>query len=156
MERRMRSEEGWELSHAESLGWLCPKSVAEKKDGVRGLRDCVTPFHTPVRATQGQQSQCVESCTWREREMERKSCLLRGQDDRETVRKHTGSEKASTGGFPGSSMGSSKPAVSAAFLCGARPQPWNRDLPTSVNPVPSPLEEQQMVLTAKPIPIFNS
>lgn len=44
MKRRMRSEEGWELSPAESLV-DCPKSVAEKEGGVRGLRDCVTPFH---------------------------------------------------------------------------------------------------------------
>lgn len=43
-------------------------------------------------------------------------------------------QAACTGGSPGSCMGSSKPAVSASFLCGARPQPWNRDLPTSANP----------------------
>lgn len=148
MKRRMRSEEGWELSPAESLGWLSQKCCWEGRWRERLERLCYSIPH-PVLATQWQQSKHAESCIWREREMARKSCLLRSQDDRETVRKPMGSEKASSrfsesdsegrlpapGGSPGSCMGSSKPAVSASFLCGAGPQPWNRDLPTSVNPV---------------------
>lgn len=102
--------------------------------------------------------------------MARKSCLLRSQDDRETVRKPMGSEKASSRFSETDSEGRlPAPGAPQAAVWALQSQlsvlPFYavQDLshgtvifPPQLTQCTSPLGEQRTVLTAKPIPIFNS